>query len=130
MPNQWSDGPAEVTAGEREKDGLIATDLATALPAIALPATALAIAQRLREVRRCQSACRDEHEVCCAEQTLHNQARRTKPAPTQCVRETDIDQATATVLMPGSGGGRESFGWRVRGMWTGMADTEKEGVRD
>ena len=140
---QWSDGPAEVTAGEREKDGLIATDLATALPAAALPATALpatalpatalAIAQRLREVRRCarcQRACRDEHEACCAEQTLHNQARRTKPAPTPCVRETDIDQATATVLMPGSGGGRESFGWRVRGMWTGMADPEKEGVRD
>ena len=73
-----------------------------------------------------QRACRDENEACCAEQTLRNQARRTGLATTPCVRETDIDQATATVLMPGSGGGRESLGWRVRG----MADPEKEVVSD
>ena len=72
----------------------------------------------------------EEQNEACAEQTLHTQARRTGPATTLCVRKTDIDQATATVLMSGSGGGRESFGWRVRGMWTGMEDPEKEGVSD
>ena len=46
------DGAAEGTAGEREKDAVIATDLATALLA-----TALASAQRLHEVRRCQRVC-------------------------------------------------------------------------
>ena len=91
MPSQWSDGAEEVTAGEREKDGVIATDLATTLPATALTATALASGQRLREVRGCQRACRDENEACCAEQTLRNQARRTGLATTPCVRETDID---------------------------------------
>ena len=90
-PPQWSDGAEEVTAGEREKDGVIATDLATTLPATALTATALASGQRLREVRGCQRACRDENEACCAEQTLRNQARRTGLATTPCVRETDID---------------------------------------
>ena len=91
LPPQWSDGAEEVTAGEREKDGVIATDLATTLPATALTATALASGQRLREVRGCQRACRDENEACCAEQTLRNQARRTGLATTPCVRETDID---------------------------------------
>ena len=46
------DGAAEGTAGERQKDAVIATDLATALLA-----TALASAQRLHEVRRCQRVC-------------------------------------------------------------------------
>ena len=126
----WSERAVGGIAGEREKDGVIATDLATTLPATALTATALASGQRLREVRGCQRACRDENEACCAEQTLRNQARRTGLATTPCVRETDIDKATATVLMSGSGGGTESFGWRVRGMWTWMADPEKEGVSD
>ena len=91
LPPQWSDGAEEVTAGEREKDGVIATDLATTLPATALTATALASGHRLREVRWCQRACRDENEACCAEQTLRNQARRIGLATTPCVRETDID---------------------------------------
>ena len=91
LPPQWSDGAEEETAEEREKDGVIATDLETTLPAAALTATALASGQRLREVRGCQRACRDENEACCAEQTLRNQARRTGLATTPCVRETDID---------------------------------------
>ena len=104
------DGAAEGTAGERQKDAVIATDLATALLA-----TALASAQRLHEVRRCQRVCSDENDEACAEQTLYNQARRPGPAAIPCVREN---------------GGRESFGWRARGMWTGMADPKKEGVSD
>ena len=100
------DGAAEGTAGEREKDAVIATDLATALLA-----TALASAQRLHEVRRRQRVC----AVTKMMKHVLNQARRPGPAATPCVREN---------------GGRESSGWRARGMWTGMADAEKEGVSD
>ena len=104
------DGAAEGTAGEREKDAVIATDLATALLA-----TALASAQRLHEVRRCQRVCAVTKMMKHVLIKLYNQARCPGPAAIPCAKEN---------------GGRESFGWRARGMWTGMADPEKEGVSD
>ena len=119
---RWSAGAALGTAGGREKDAANANDLATALPD-----TALASAQRLREVRGCERASTDESDQPCALSTpVHNQARRTGPATTPRVRATDSDRATETVLVSGSVGGREGDRSRVRGMWKGIAETDSQ----
>ena len=65
---RWSAGAALGTAGGREKDAANADDLATALPD-----TALASAQRLREVRGCAHASTDKsHQPCALSTPMHN----------------------------------------------------------
>jgi len=42
------------------------------------------------------------------------------------VRATDSDRATETVLVSGSGSGREGDRSRMRGFWKGIAETDSQ----